>query len=462
MSKDDLTSIAICSRLFIVFLQFISNLIIPDHDAHVFQYLRQYSEENKFFSILNTSLSGFVRWDAEYFMHIAKYGYTFENTLAFFPVYPYIIRIVSWICRPLFYGASIDTVLLIVFIILNIVFLVLSVKVLYKLSCLFFDEKIAQRTALLFIFNPASIFFTAPYTECLFCYLTFKSIYRCTLLSRKFLKPNTVVKWSDASVLLYISLSTGVRSNGLLNIGFLIYSTLCIFFTHFPKDMTDRIKHILKYIIILSISCIVCMLPFICFQVFSYKQFCTDFSADLPKEIMTYASKNELVLPGQFSKHRQLWCFSRIPLAYSYVQDHYWNVGFLRYYEIKQIPNFLLAFPCLYVTIRNCVFHLKQNISNYKNLFNLKFISVRTPNAKDQFFQFGLTVFVAHALILAVFCTFCIHIQVSTRMICSATPLFYWYCAYYWINGKDKMIKLYFDSYFFIGTVMFCNFLPWT
>ncbi|KAG5859805.1 hypothetical protein JTB14_034397 [Gonioctena quinquepunctata] len=454
--------IAVNSRVLIIVIQYFSNIFLPDHNADAFRYIKSKSEGNIIDKAIQHTLGGFVRWDAHYFMQIAKYGYVYENTLAFFPLYPMTARFISNAVHYAVPFLSLDSVLLVVFTYINIIFFVLSARTLYKITLLVFDERVAFKTALLFCFNPASVFFTAPYTECLFSYLTFQSILNCLLLMDKFSKRDGSFHYTDIIYLLPISLSTVVRSNGILNVCFFTYTCVCIFRKNVPrKNVVLKLRYLLNNSLVFAVSSAICLVPFVLYQIYCFNTFCTDYKVDLPTEVVNYALKHEFVLPGNVSKYRQSWCFQIPPLAYSYVQDHYWNVGFLRYYELKQLPNFLLAAPVLYILIKNCSIHLKRNISkDVVNLFSLDEIFTKKAN-KQKIIDRGLNVFVVHALFLSMFCMLFIHVQVSTRMLCSASPLFYWYCVRY-LKDYSRFIKAYFGGYFIVGTLLFCNFLPWT
>ena len=77
------------------------------------------------------------RWDGQYFLHIADNGYTYENTLAFFPVYPFIVRVLA----EAIYWAQVEyslihfiSALKISAILVNIAAFVLAAVILHDLS----------------------------------------------------------------------------------------------------------------------------------------------------------------------------------------------------------------------------------------------------------------------------------------------------------------------------------------
>lgn len=45
------------------------------------------------------------------------------------------------------------------------------------------------------------------------------------------------------------------------------------------------------------------------------------------------------------------WCGTALPSIYSFVQSYYWNVGFLRYWTLSNLPLFALATPMILVLI---------------------------------------------------------------------------------------------------------------
>lgn len=483
--EEKIRRFAIFSRIIIILLQFVSNFLIPDHDAGVFQKpLDPNITETKLDRIVGGALGGFSRWDAQYFLHVAEYGYTYENTLAFFPAFPFIIRQVTYFilyivnnllgsflpCRDII---SMHNALLLVAVVINNCVFVKTSLTLYKLSlAVLKDEKLSYISAILFCVNPASIFFSAAYSESFYCFFVFFGLL------------NIETKNSILNYIL-IGLSGVTRSNGLINTGFIAY-----------KYMKLKVNKNLNFFfnIIFSFGLFLSILPFLLYQGYCCAKYCIPNKVALPNFIFSHGIENCYVFPGSNSS----WCSWNIPFAYSYVQDHYWNVGFLKYYQFKQIPNFILAAPIVYIVFNG----VYKFVKTYKNLiFYLGFIDGNAPG------ELPLRVFpyVAHCFALTVFSVLMIHVQVATRLLASSSPVVYWFCAsklspafkdtverevlgkltkksngqFYesysnrkskWktfiltesFNGYSLFIKYYFLSYFVVGTVLFSNYLPWT
>ncbi|GIY62474.1 GPI mannosyltransferase 2 [Caerostris extrusa] len=153
-------------RFFVIILQVIFNRCVPDHNADAFRlpYEKGVGVSN---TIVSYFLEGFSRWDAQYFLHISLYGYTHENTLAFFPFFPMLLRNSSKILSVIFpFSLSPLNCALLSGVLLNSILASLSTVALYKLTKRVFQSEIfALTSALLFCINPASIFFSALYSE---------------------------------------------------------------------------------------------------------------------------------------------------------------------------------------------------------------------------------------------------------------------------------------------------------
>ena len=487
---------AILSRILVLLLQMIFNALCPDHNADAFRTPEDPTEKYSFWDHIATFVfGGLTRWDAQYFIHIAKYGYTYENTLAFFPLFPMSMKYLAMVLQiePPILNHS-NTIVISGFII-NFVCFVKAALVLYDLSELVFkDTRIAYRAAILFCINPASIFFTALYTESMFAYLTFYSM-------RESINNNPCV-------FLPISLSALVRSNGLVNIGFPIYSWFrSLLVTTIPNFVLEckhyhsnrwsvlfNLRHI--FISLCQILFLICLsiLPFCSYQVHNYANFCeveTNATA-LPYHVQQYALDNNLLLPG----HEFSWCNSVIPMAYSHIQNKYWNVGFFKYYQFKQIPNFVLAFPVLYLMVKCTIAYFNEHKSKFCTLQFFTGIVKKEKKFNYGKYPLEMFVFIVHGLFLTLFCIFFVHIQVSTRLLCSASPLLYWYCALvtlpkvklskeikrieyessenvfsrwkvFFLSQQqysliEKCIFGYFLGYVVAGCFMYSNFLPWT
>ena len=114
------------------------------------------------------------------------------------------------------------------------------------------------------------------------------------------------------------------------------------------------------------------------------------------------------------------WCSYTLPFAYSYVQFHHWGVGFLRYYELKQFPNFVLAAPMVAICVCATLHYASENKMHFLclGLSQEKFYKkydeemIEDNVANHGFYSRKCLVYIFHMAFLVVFGVFCIHVQV--------------------------------------------------
>ena len=74
--------------------------------------------------LIHFIFGGLGRWDARHFLHIAEHGYVWESNLAFFPLFPVMLRILGSILHQLVgQTVSLFSAMLISGVLLNNVFL---------------------------------------------------------------------------------------------------------------------------------------------------------------------------------------------------------------------------------------------------------------------------------------------------------------------------------------------------
>lgn len=394
-------------------------------------------------------LRAFTRWDGAHFLRLSKQGYVQDKDYAFFPLLPLLVRHAA---PPLsaFTGLSLDACLVLSGVLVsNLAFVAACVAMHVFLSCRKGSSDATKRIALLFFcYNPASVFFSAVYTESLFSMLAFPAIaLASTSLS---LLPNI-------SVVALSFLSGFTRSNGFLN-------------AVFPAVRAGRallLALLLRQRVTLRLlagigrdlsTCALLFVPYIWQNAAGYVQFCLpgDGDDEDPERFVTPA-----------------WCTEGLfPSVYSHVQLKYWNVGFLRYYQLKQIPNFVLAGPILFIAgstifrrLRSMLLHesaVKKNEDDDREgttkRLSLQALLLRAVNHPD-------LADVCHLLILTVVAILVVNIQISTRLLISSSPLVSLGFAELWCSSSPSVktaLRLYVGVFFVLGTLLHANFLPWT
>lgn len=123
-------------------------------------------------------LDGFFRWDSGWYARIAERGYYIEgqqSNVVFFPLYPYLSRFLGFLLGDHFLAG---------FVISNVATL-FALFYVYRIGRMFFADEEAERTLVLLLLFPGSLFFAAYYSEGLFLLCAAASVYY--FLSDKYL-----------------------------------------------------------------------------------------------------------------------------------------------------------------------------------------------------------------------------------------------------------------------------------
>ncbi|KNC75662.1 hypothetical protein SARC_11818, partial [Sphaeroforma arctica JP610] len=446
--------------------------------------------EKPYDGIAQSVLAGFARWDGVYFTRIALYGYEYEQFNAFFPGVPMAIRAVSsTVLAPARgYISQYWIAVLAGLLIANCCF-VAAADYLYRLAILLTkDEVIAFRSVVMFIVNPASVFMSSVYTESPFALTTFAGLYY--LEGSHFLLSG-----------LCFALGSGIRGNGIVNAGFLLYAIGTEFYnrryfrliglspcflevnsisktdgtsctTNTLADSKDENTKLgregtvnrRKSLTRLTLACATTLLPFALFQYHGYYQQCVLHQTPSP-----YCTQDTTLL------------------LYSFIQKHYWNNGFLTFWEWKQVPNIALATPLaalccglVYTYTAHVRGHLqvthantaedKTNTTYIQRLTHYMLrrddparrvsISVCTATPMDWRASPRLCVYVAHLAFLVAFALGFMYVHCITRFIAASTPVVYILVA----QSRDwaDVWVAYGLVYSVLGACLFPNFYPWT
>ncbi|XP_033246294.1 GPI mannosyltransferase 2 [Drosophila miranda] len=447
------TKLALTSRVIVLVVQLLANFATPDHKPDVFRMPQSEGpKKNGPFPWLDElvlqSLSGLRHWDGEYFLHIASNLYTYENTLAFYPLYPVVVRHVAQACQHLGIPLSRDALILLVAVALNVFIFCKTANVLYKLTQrMFNDHNKSWNAALIFCFNPASIFFSAAYSETFFAFASFSLMLECMRSEKDF----RTLRLGAALTGCFVC-----RSNGLLTLGFPLYFLARHILL--STSSVQRCSQLFK----MGLAMLVALGILHTYYFYIYRLYCLpDVKVQHAQHVVDYAKERSYLISGQASVGSP-WCGYTLPFPYTYVQSHYWDVGFLRYYKWKQLPNFLLALPMLLFMHWHCYDYIRKFVANTWS----KISPSEYQGILKEHISFP---FVLHAAVLTLVCTLYVHIQVSTRLLASATPVFYWFAADYMPNtfqlsfrSKAGALFIWCLTYSLVGTVLFSNNYPWT
>lgn len=163
---------------------------------------------------------------------------------------------------------------------------------------------------------------------------------------------------------------------------------------------------------------------------------------------------------GPGDHERRPWCDSSLPLLYSFVQKEYWHNGLFAYYQVRNIPNFLIALPILIWCVATIASYSRAMDRRVWLTLGLGPCADKVKARSVGFFTERVFVHFVYLAFLTFVAVCFMYIQCTTRFICASAPAVYWFASH--SPTYMRLAVLYSFAYTAVGTVLFCNFYPWT
>eukprot|EP01094_Clydonella_sp_ATCC50884_P025858 TRINITY_DN6941_c0_g1_i1.p1 TRINITY_DN6941_c0_g1~~TRINITY_DN6941_c0_g1_i1.p1 ORF type:complete len:514 (-),score=159.43 TRINITY_DN6941_c0_g1_i1:32-1573(-) len=386
-----------------------ADVAVEDYDTSSrLAHLQQHYEgrvESPLDALLMRLLRGFSHWDGVYFVRIALEGYEFEQVHAFFPLLPLLMALLrNTLLLPLSLFLSPLTLTLLSGVLISNGAFVLAALDLFRLGLeVVKDKRVATLAALLFCIAPSTPHMVAIYSESLYAFLSFRGL---LLLTRGH-------HWAAVA---FLSLTSLARSTGwTYGLFFLHRALLCIYRAPYTLRLNVAVREGIK----LAVASVCLFLPLWAYQYAAYRMYCV----------------------GGPAPEASPWCEHALPDIYRYVQARYWNVGFLRYYTLNNIPNFALAAPVLGISAVALSLYAWSLLASRPEEGDGNDAEAHKKRPEQEGGGFlsnsALLPFMLHWAGLLVICVTVLHVQVSTRFLSATAPL-YWAAAAALADRKEK------------------------
>ncbi|KAK3709733.1 ER membrane glycoprotein subunit of the GPI transamidase complex-like protein [Vermiconidia calcicola] len=302
----------------------------PGYDTSTQILLDQHAsgDETWLARLLERVILRLTRWDGIYFASASTHGHVNEQEWAFSWV---LAKVTSGVARVVFSPASFSPLVkhALAGVLISHVSHLLAVTVLYRLALNVVPGTDATRRHVAFIasclhiISPAGIFLSAPYGESTFAFLNFAGMLSYILAVRQRHSNSHRSTSNGISYVLaagaFFGAAATIRSNGLLSGLIFAWDAIEAFIR--PLNTMRDARSMARFSATILAGMLVAV-GFAAPQVVAYTEYCT-------------------------GGNTRPWCSHIPPSIYTWVQGHYWGVGFLRYWTLNNLPLFLLAGPVL-------------------------------------------------------------------------------------------------------------------